>query len=54
MAKKIKRKTILGIATCIGFFGGMRLYMQEKKADRERREKQREQHIAYLNGKHSF
>lgn len=54
MAKKFKRKTILGIATCIAVFKGMGLYMQKKKADRERREKQREQRIVYSNGKQSF
>lgn len=54
MIKKFKRKIILGIATCIGFFGGMQLYMQEKRAYREYREKQREQRMVSVNGKHSF
>lgn len=48
MAKNIKRKTIWSIATCIGFFGGMRLYLQERRKSMEIREKEREKRWASL------
>ncbi len=42
MAQNIKKRTILGIATLIGFFAGMRLYAQERRKLIEEKEKERE------------
>ena len=42
MAQNIKKKTIMGIATFVGFFIGMRLYMHQRREIAELKDKERE------------
>lgn len=41
--KKIKKVMIGGIATCVGVFGGAKLYMNKKKEKAALREEKRKQ-----------
>lgn len=42
-SKKIKKAMIGGIATCVGIFGGAKLYMNKKKEKAALREEERKQ-----------
>lgn len=46
MAQNIKQKTIMSIATFIGVFGGLRLYMKQKRRALELKEIEREKQWA--------
>lgn len=41
--KKVKKAIIGGIATCVGVFGGAKLYMNKKKEKALLREEERKQ-----------
>lgn len=43
--KKVKKAVIGGIATCVGVFGGARLYMNMKKEKAAQKEEERKRII---------
>lgn len=49
MAKMMKKKAIIAIATIAGMYGGMRIYLEQRRLLMEKREKEREKQWSLLD-----